>query len=147
MANLKIERINYKGTGPSMVGLLSGEVDFMFPGLGSISPYMKSGKVRALAVTTPERSPLAPDLPTIAEVVPGYQSLSVIGFFAPGKTPPAIINRLNKEINATVMGTDQKLLHESGVEAAATTPEEFRGLIKSEMEKMLKVFKSAGFSS
>lgn len=147
MGNLKIVRINYKGTGPSMMGLLSGEVDMMFPGLGSITPHLKSGKVRALAVTTPERSQLIPELPTIAEVLPGYQSVSVIGFFAPGKTPAGIINRLNKEINATVMGTDPKRLHESGVEAVATTPDEFRDLIKSEMDRMLKVFKSAGFNS
>jgi tripartite-type tricarboxylate transporter receptor subunit TctC len=147
MADLKIVRVNYKGTGPSMVGLLSGEVDMMFPGLGSIAPHMKSGKVKALAVTTPERSRLAPELPTVAEVVPGYQSVSVIGFFAPGKTPAPIIARLNKEINATMQGTDQKRLHESGVEAVATTPDEFRDLIKSEMDRMLKVFKSAGFNN
>lgn len=147
MADLKIVRVNYKGTGPSMVGLLSGEVDMMFPGLGSIAPHMKSGKVKALAVTTPERSKLAPELPTVAEVVPGYQSVSVIGFFAPGKTPAPIIARLNKEINATMQGTDQKRLHESGVEAVATTPDEFRDLIKSEMDRMLKVFKSAGFNN
>lgn len=147
MADLKIVRVNYKGTGPSMVGLLSGEVDMMFPGLGSIAPHMKSGKVKALAVTTPERSKLAPELPTVAEVVPGYQSVSVIGFFAPGKTPAPIIARLNKEINATMLGTDQKRLHESGVEAVTTTPDEFRDLIKSEMDRMLKVFKSAGFNN
>lgn len=147
MADLKIVRVNYKGTGPSMVGLLSGEVDMMFPGLGSIAPHMKSGKVKALAVTTPERSKLAPELPTVAEVVPGYQSVSVIGFFAPGKTPAPIIARLNKEINATMQGTDQKRLHESGVEAVTTTPDEFRDLIKSEMDRMLKVFKSAGFNN
>jgi tripartite-type tricarboxylate transporter receptor subunit TctC len=147
MADLKIVRVNYKGTGPAMVGLLSGEVDMMFPGLGSIAPHMKSGKVKALAVTTPERSQLAPELPAIAEILPGYQSVSVIGFFAPGKTPPAIINRLNKEINATMLGTDPKRLHEAGVEAVATTPDEFRSLIKSEMDRMLKVFKSAGFNS
>jgi len=147
MADLKIVRVNYKGTGPSMVGLLSGEVDMMFPGLGSIAPHMKSGKVKALAVTTPERSKLAPELPTVAEVVPGYQSVSVIGFFAPGKTPAPIIARLNKEINATMLGTDQKRLHDSGVEAVTTTPDEFRDLIKSEMDRMLKVFKSAGFNN
>jgi len=147
MGDLKIVRINYKGTGPSMVGLLSGEVDMMFPGLGSIAPHMKSGKVKALAVTTPERSPLAPDLPTVAEVIPGYQSVSVIGFFAPGKTPAAIINRLNKEINATMLGADPKRLRESGVEAVTTTPDEFRDFIKSEMDRMLKVFKSPGFNN
>jgi tripartite-type tricarboxylate transporter receptor subunit TctC len=147
MANLKIVRVNYKGTGPSMVGLLSGEVDMMFPGLGSIAPHIKSGKVKALAVTTPERSPLAPELPTVAEVLPGYQSVSVIGFFAPGKTPAAIINRLNREINATMRDTDAKRLADSGVEAVTTTPDEFRDLIKSEIDRMQKVFKSAGFNN
>jgi tripartite-type tricarboxylate transporter receptor subunit TctC len=147
MADVRIVRINYKGTGPAMIGLLSGEVHLMFPGLGSIAPHLKQGKVRPLAVTTPGRSRLAPDLPAVAEFIPGYASESVIGFFAPGRTPAAIISRLNREINQVMKSMDpEKLLH-SGVEAAATTPEEFAEFIRSEMARMGKLIKSAGFSS
>jgi tripartite-type tricarboxylate transporter receptor subunit TctC len=147
MAGVDIVRVNYKGTAPALVGLLAGEVHLMFPGLGSVAPHMRSGKVRALAVTTVQRSKLAPELPTVADVIPGYSSLSVIGFFAPGKTPPAIVGRLNREINAIMKTTDVKRLHSAGVEPVATTPEEFANLIRDEMARMGKLIKSAGFSS
>jgi len=147
MADVRIVRINYKGTGPAMIGLLSGEVHLMFPGLGSIAPHLKQGKVRPLAVTTPKRSRLAPDLPTVAEFIPGYASESVIGFFAPGRTPTAIINRLNREINQVMKTMDPEKLFHSGVEPTATTPEEFAEFIRSEMARMGKLIKSAGFSS
>ncbi len=147
MAGVNIVRINYKGTGPAMVGLLAGEVHMMFPGLGSIVPHMNAGKVRALAVTTPKRTRLAPDLPPVGEFVKGYASESVIGFFAPAKTSAAIINRLNREINDVMKTTDQKRLAASGVEAAATTPEEFAQFVKAEMARMLPVIKGAGFSN
>ena len=147
MADVRIVRINYKGTGPAMIGLLSGEVHLMFPGLGSIAPHLKQGKVRPLAVTTPKRSRLAPDLPAVAEFIPGYASESVIGFFAPGRTPTAIINRLNREINQVMKTMEPEKLFHSGVEPTATTPEEFAEFIRSEMERMGKLIKSAGFSS
>ncbi len=147
MAGLSIVRINYKGTGPSMVGLLAGEVHLMFPGLGSIAPHMKAGKVRALAVTTPKRSRLLPELPTVGDIIPGYASESVIGFFAPAKTPSAIVHRLNREINDVMKTTDPQRLFASGVEATSTTPDEFGQFIKAEMARMLPVIKSAGFSN
>ncbi len=147
MAGVNIQRINYKGTGPSMVGLLAGEVHLMFPGLGSVAPHIKSGKVRALAVTTPSRSALAPSLPTVAEAVPGYESESLICFFAPARTPPAIIARLNSEINLVMKTTNAKRLAEAGVEAAATTPDELLALMKADMARMSKLIKSAHFSS
>ena len=84
--------------------------------------------MRALGVTTLQRSRLAPELPTVAETVPGYESESLICFFAPAKTPPAIIARLNSEINQVMKTTDQKRLNEAGVEAAGTTPEELAAL-------------------
>ena len=147
MAGVNILRINYKGTGPSMIGLLGGEVHLMFPGLGSIAPHLKSGKARALAVTTPSRSRLAPDLPAVRETVPGYESESLICFFAPVRTAPAIIARLNSDINHVMKTTDAKRLNEAGVEAAATTPEELLAYIKSDMERMSKLIKSASFSN
>ena len=147
MAGVNIVRINYKGTGPAMVGLLAGEVHLMFPGLGSVVPHIQSGKMRPLAVTTTKRSKLAPDLPSVAETIPGYESESVICFFAPARTPPAIIAKLNSEINHVMRTTDTKRLNSAGVESAGTTPEELLALIKSDMARMSKLIKSAGFSS
>ena len=98
-------------------------------------------------MTTPRRSRLAPDLPTVAEFIPGYASESVIGFFAPGRTPTAIINRLNREINQVMKTMDPEKLFHSGVEPTATTPEEFAEFIRSEMARMGKLIKSAGFSN
>lgn len=147
MAGVNIVRINYKGTGPAMVGLLAGEVHLMFPGLGSVAPHIQSGKVRPLAVTTSRRSRLAPELPTVAETIPGYESESLICFFAPARTPAAIINKLNNEINHVMRTTDAKRLNGAGVEAAGSTPEELLALIKADMARMSKLIKSAGFSS
>jgi tripartite-type tricarboxylate transporter receptor subunit TctC len=147
MAGVNIQRINYKGTGPSMVGLLAGEVHLMFPGLGSVTPHMKSGKVRALAVTTPSRSKLAPSLPAVIETVPGYESESLICFFAPARTPAAIIAKLNSEINHVMRTTDARRLNEAGVEAAATTPDELLALMKTDTARMIKLVKSANFTS
>jgi tripartite-type tricarboxylate transporter receptor subunit TctC len=147
MANVNIQRINYKGTGPSMVGLLAGEVHLMFPGLGSIAPHMKSGKVRALAVTTPQRSKLAPELPTVMEAVPGYESESLICFFAPARTSAAIVAKLNNEIHHVMKTTDARRLNEAGVEAAASTPDELLALMKTDTARMIKLIKSANFTS
>ncbi len=147
MAGVNIQRINYKGTGPSMVGLLAGEVHLMFPGLGSVAPHMKSGKVRALAATTPSRSKLAPELPAVQETVPGYESESLICFFAPARTPPAIIAKLNNEINHVMRTTDARRLNEAGVEAATATPDELLALMKADTARMIKLIKSANFTS
>ena len=147
MADVNILRINYKGTGPSMVGLLAGEVHLMFPGLGSVAPHMKSGKVRALAVTTPSRSKLAPALPAVRDTVPGYESESLICFFAPARTPAAIIAKLNNDINHVMKTTDARRLNEAGVEAAATTPDELLALMKADTVRMNKLIKSANFTS
>ena len=146
MAGVNIVRINYKGTGPALVGMLGGEVHMMFPGLGSVVPHIKAGKMRALGVTTLQRSRLAPELPAVAETVPGYSSESLICFFAPAKTPPAVIARLNNEINQVMKTTDQKRLNEAGVEATGTTPEELATLIKFEIARMSKLIKSANFT-
>ncbi len=147
MANVKIVRINYKGSGPSMLGLFVGEVQLMFAALGPIMPHVKNGKVRALAVTTAKRSQLVPDLPAIDEFLPGYESQAAIGFFAPKKTPASIVNFLSREIQQALKATDSKTVFNAGVEIVGSTPEEFATFIKSDMAKMGKVIKSASFSN
>ena len=147
MANVRIVRINYKGSGPSMIGLLVGEVQMMFAALGPIVPHVKQGKVRALAVTTPNRSRLIPDLPPVGDTLPGYASEAVIGFFAPRKTSASIVKLLNHEIVQSLKAADSQVLFNAGVEVVGNSPEEFAGFIKSEMARMSQVIKSASFNN
>jgi tripartite-type tricarboxylate transporter receptor subunit TctC len=147
IAKTKIVRVNYKGSGPAMLGLFVGEVQLMFAALGPIMPHVKSGKVRALAVTTPKRSPLAPELPAVGEALPGYASEAAIGFFAPKKTPAAIIRILHNGIAQALKATDPQLVFNSGVEIVGNSPEEFARFIKSDMSKMSEVIKSGSFNN
>lgn len=147
MAKVNIVRVNYKGSGPAQIGLLVGEVQVMFAGLGPIMPHVKQGKVRALAVTMPKRSKLTPDLPTVAEALPGYASEAVIGFFVPRKTPPAIVSFLNREIVQALKSTDQEKVFNAGVEIVGSSPDEFTSFMKSDMARMSEVIRSGSFSN
>jgi tripartite-type tricarboxylate transporter receptor subunit TctC len=145
MARINIVRVAYKGTGPSLIGLLGGEVEMMFPTAGSVTPHLKSGRLRALAVTSLKPSALAPGLPVLADTLPGYESVSLNGVFAPAHTPTPIINKLHQEIARVMNRQDvqEKLVH-AGVDAMATTPEEFAATIRSEMAKWGKLIRDAG---
>ncbi len=147
MAQVKIVRVNYKGAGPSILGLLTGEVQLMFAALGPIMPHIKSSKVRALAVTTSKATPLARDLPPIADMLPGYASESAIGLFAPKKTPAAIIRLLASHVQQGVKATDPQVIANNGVEVVASTPEVFAAFIKADMTKMGEVIRSGSFSN
>ena len=147
MAQTRIVRVNYKGSGPSMLGLFTGEVQLMFAALGPIMPHVKSGKVRAIAITTPKRSPLAPDLPPVSDVLPGYVSEAAIGLFAPKKTPQAIIKVLNSNVQQGLKALDPKLVFNAGVEVVASSPEAFASFIKADMAKMGEVIRSGSFSN
>ena len=147
MAKVNIVRVNYKGSGPAQIGLLVGEVQVMFAGLGPIMPHVKSGKVRALAVTSAKRTKLTPDLPTVAEALPGYESEAAIGFFVPKRTPPAVVTFLSREIAQALKAADQEKIAHAGVEIVGSTPEEFVSFIKADMARMNAVIKSASFSN
>jgi tripartite-type tricarboxylate transporter receptor subunit TctC len=147
MARTKIVRVNYKGSGPSMLGLFTGEVQLMFAALGPVMPHVKSGKVRAIAITTPKRSPLAPELPPVSDTLPGYVSEAAIGFFAPKKTPAPIIKILNNNIQQALNGLDPKMVFNAGVEIVGGSPEEFARFIKADMTRMGEVIKSGSFSN
>lgn len=144
MAGVRLTRINYKGTGPAVNDLISGEVQLMFPAAGSILPHVRAGRLRALAVTTAEPTPLAPGLPTVARTLPGYESISLGGYFAPAKTPAPIIQRLNQEIARILNDAEarQRMAH-IGVELASTTPEGFADLIQAETARMTPILKNA----
>ncbi len=141
----KIVHVPYKGGGPSIVDLVAGNINLIFATAASAVPHIKSGKLRALGVTTAKRSALVPELPTIAEAgVKGFDANNWYGVLVPAKTPRNIIDRLNKEIVAVLNLPDvKKILFASGLDAAPTTPEEFGRYIKSEKDKWEKVIKAA----
>ena len=145
MTQTNIVRIPYKGTGPSVIALVAGEADLMFTALGSVAPHMKSGRLRALAVATLKPSALVPELPTVAATVPGYEARSIIGIFAPAKTPAAIVNQLQQEIARGINRPEVKeMFTNAGVEVVAGTPEEFTAVIKADMARLGKVIRDAG---
>ena len=147
MTKVNLTRVNYKGSGGAQIGLLVGEVQVMFAALGPIQPFVKQGKVRALAVTSAKRTRLMPSLPAIAETVPGYESEAAIGFFVPKKTPAAIVSFLNREIVQALKATDPSIITNAGVEIVANTPEEFTSFIKADMARMGAVIRSGSFSN
>ncbi|MBI4189180.1 MAG: tripartite tricarboxylate transporter substrate binding protein [Betaproteobacteria bacterium] len=146
MAGVDIVRINYVGTGPALNALISGEMQMMFVPTGAAGQHVKSGRLRALAVTSAQPSALAPDLPTMAASgLPGYDSVATYGAFAPAKTPAPLINRLNQEF-VRVLQTPQvkDRFFRSGVETVGSSPQEFAAVVKSEMTNMGKLIKAVG---
>jgi tripartite-type tricarboxylate transporter receptor subunit TctC len=144
MGQVDIVRVPYKGTGGSLIGLLSGEVEMMFPTAGSVTPHIKAGKLRALAVTSLKPTALAPGLPTLAETLPGYESVSLNGMFAPTRTPAAIVNLVNHEVGRILTRADAKeRLAGAGMDAVVNSPEEFSAVIKSELAKWARVIREA----
>lgn len=145
MAGINIVRINYKGAGPALTALLAGELQLMFPTAGAVTPHFKAGRVRALAVTSAEPTALFPGVPTVAAVLPGYESISIYGVFAPAKTPRTIIDKLNQEIVRFLNRSEVKeKFFTAGMEAVGSSPEQFAATVKSEMTRMGKVIKDAG---
>jgi tripartite-type tricarboxylate transporter receptor subunit TctC len=145
MAQVSIARISYKSASIQMSDLLGGHVQLTFASGGTVTPFLKSGRLRALAVTTAEPSPVAPGLPTVSATVPGYELVTHSGVFAPARTPEAAIHRINQEIVRFLGQADakQKFL-DSGVEAVSSTPEQLAAIIKSEISRLARVIKDAG---
>jgi tripartite-type tricarboxylate transporter receptor subunit TctC len=146
LAGTKIVHVPYKGGGPAMVDLLGGQINLIFATAASAVPHIQSGKIRALAVTTANRSKLVPDLPTVAEAgLKGFEANNWYGIVVPAKTPQAIIDRLNREFTAVLkMPEIQQVLFKQGLDAAPSTPEAFAAYIKSETAKWAKVIKASG---
>lgn len=146
MAGINIVPIPYKGGGPAVLGLLSGQAQLMFAPSSTVMQHVKSGKLRGLAVTTIQPSALFPDLPTMAAAgLSGYESAAMFGLFAPAGTPVAIIKRLNQEIVRVLHRPDVKeRFFNAGAETVGSSPEEFAATVKSEMAKWGKVIKASG---
>jgi tripartite-type tricarboxylate transporter receptor subunit TctC len=144
MTKTDIVRVGYKGTGPSASALMAGEVQVMIANAGTMMPLARSGRLRALAVTTAKPSALTPELPTLTSSgVPGYESSVFIGLWATAKTPPAVIRLLSQESARALNKPEvKKVLNESGLEPVGNSPEEFAALLKSEYAKWGKLIKS-----
>ena len=146
LAGVKIVHVAYKGGGPSLNALFSGEVQLLFPTAGTVAAHLQSKRLRALAVTSAKPSKLFPQLPTIAATgLPGYESVGRFAVFAPLKTPDALIARLNQEIVRALARADAiTRLNTAGIEPVGSTPEQLTAVIKSEMATLGKVIKNAG---
>ncbi len=141
-----VTHVPYKGAGPAMTDLLGGQVQMMFDNLASSAPQIKVGKLKAFAVTTPRRSALAPDLPTMAEVgIKDFDVFTWWGLFAPAGTPPEVVKKLSVETAKALAAPDlrEKWLA-SGAEPSASTPEEFRTFIGKELPKYARIVKESG---
>ena len=147
--DVKITHVPYKGGGPAMIDLLGGNIQLIFATAASAVGHIKSGKIRALAVTTLKRSPLVPDLPTVAETgLKGFEANNWYGVLVPAKTPRAIIMRLNKDLTtALTTPAIKELLFKQGLDVAPESPEAFGAYIKSENVKWAKVIKAAGLKA
>ena len=144
MAGVDLVHVPYKGAGPALNDLLSGQVQVYFDVTTSSIQYIRTGQLRALAVTTATRSEILPDLPTVGDFVPGYEASNIRGIGAPKDTPREIIDKLNKEINAAL--ADPKLkarLIDLGDTLLVLSPAEFGRLMADEIEKWGKVIHSA----
>jgi tripartite-type tricarboxylate transporter receptor subunit TctC len=146
MAGVKLREIPYKGAGPALQAVLSGECSAVFGNALTVKPHIESGRVRALGIASAKRSPSAPDMPTIAEAgVPGYQSDAVLGLLAPARTPRAIVQMLNSEVHKVMRRPGAvEAMRNVGVDIALSTPEEFGRVIESEMQRWGKLIRTLG---
>jgi tripartite-type tricarboxylate transporter receptor subunit TctC len=145
MGGIDMVHIPYKGTTPAITALISGEATMMFATATGIVPHVKSGKVKALAVTTAKRAPALPDTPTVAEAaLPGFEIISWFGLLAPAGTPAPILQRLNTEtVKALATPEVRAGLANQGLDVASSTPEAFADYIRSEIAKFTKLAKAA----
>ncbi len=146
LASVKMVHIPYRGSGPAMIGLLSGETPVMFLPAINAGPHIKSGRLRAIAVTSTARLSSMPELPTVAEAgLKGYESSQWYGVFAPAGTPEDILNSLNAQIVKIVRSPDmQQRLHEDGIVPAGNSRQQFAAYIKAELLKWADVIKRSG---
>lgn len=143
-AGIKTQVITYRGGGPAVIALISGETDYIFATAPSVMPHLKAGKARALAVTTPKRSSALPDLPTMNSIYPGFESDNWYAMFFPKGTPKPIVDKLNAEIKKALDTPEIKAFFpREALDPVASSPEELAALLKREIVKYAKVIKLA----
>ena len=143
MTKIEMVHIPYKGDAPAIIDLLGGQIQLYFGGPLVMSPYLNSGRLRGLAVTSEQRSPVMPDLPAVNEVVPGYTAFTWFGMWAPPGTPKAIVSQLNQAIARILKKSEvQERLRADGMEAAHGTPDDFSRFIARDIAKWTQVVKA-----
>jgi tripartite-type tricarboxylate transporter receptor subunit TctC len=148
MAGVDLVPVQYRSSGPALTDLMAGQVQVMFDPLGSSIEYIRAGRLRALAVTTATRAEALPDVPTVGEFVPGYEASLWQGIGAPKSTPPEVVDRLNREVNAALADPKIKArLADLGSTPLVQSPGEFAKLIASDTEKWGKVIRAANIKA
>lgn len=147
-AGVKIAHVPYKGAGPGIAALMSGEVQMMFNGVSSALPHVKAGRVRALAISSAQRSRLLPDLPTVAESGLRYDTSGWYGLVAPAGTPKAVTGRLQSQLHKALNTPEMKeRLASQGIDGIASTPEQLTQHLRAELDKWTAVVKAAGLKA
>ena len=145
-ARVKLVHVAYKGSGPALIDLVGGQVQLMFSNLTAALPQVKTGRIRALAVTGERRASAAPELPTVIEAgVPGYVVISWFGVLVPAATPREIVTRLNAALAQAMRAPDvRERLAGEGAEPVAGTPEQFAAFIRTDIAQWTKVIRNSG---
>jgi tripartite-type tricarboxylate transporter receptor subunit TctC len=143
-AGIELLHVPYKGGAPALTDLMGGQIDFLFDTSPTALPYVKSGKLRALAITSGQRSPLLPDVPTMKEAgLPNFEVVTWTGIAAPAGTPKPIVDKLNATIRAALRGDLRKQLEETSLIPADGSPEDFREFIRKDAENYERLVKTA----
>ena len=143
-AGIQATHIAYKGSGPATIALMSGEVDFSFAGALTSLPHLRSGRIKALAVTTRKPSALLPNVPTLTSLYPGFEASNWYGIFAPAATPAAIVNKISAEMAAAIQLADvREFMSREGAEPVGSTPQQFAQFFKSEVDRYAQVIRTA----
>lgn len=145
MAGVRLTHVPYKGVGQSIPDLMSGQVSILFDNIMTAQPHIKSGSVKALAISSPRRSPLVPDIPTVAESgLPGFESVTWFGIFGPAGTPKAVVDRMNAEVNKALQDPDVLArFAQLGFDPAGGSPVDFAAVVKRDADKWSRVIKDA----
>jgi tripartite-type tricarboxylate transporter receptor subunit TctC len=144
-AGIDIVHVPYKGGAPAYPDVISGRVALQIDPMSASMPNIKAGKVKLLAITSPQRAPTVPDVPTVAETLPGFSVLSISGVVVPSATPREVVRKASADINRALAASDLvERMAQQGLEPAGNTPEQFDAFIRAEIEKWAKVVKASG---
>jgi len=144
MTATDLNHIPYKGTGPILNDLVAGHVSFAFDQITGIMPFVQSGRLRALGVASLQRNPALPDVPAIAEVLPGFEATAWVGIFAPARTPPEIVAKLQAEVRRIVHAPEMvQRMRELGATPVGNSPDEFAAFVRKDTEKWRNLVKTA----
>ena len=144
-AGIDIVHVPYKGGAPAYPDVISGRVALQIDPMSASMPNIKAGKVKILAITSPQRAPTVPDVPTVAETLPGFSVLSISGVVVPSATPREVVRKASADINRALAASDLvERMAQQGMEPSGNTPEQFDAFIRAEIEKWAKVVKSSG---